>query len=90
MSPTLRDGDELRVSAFSQTDPPRAGEIVLARRGSRLVTHRLVAIEDGCAITRPELGGGDDPPIPMDALVGRVVEIRRRGWRKWTSWLRKS
>jgi hypothetical protein len=90
MSPALRDGDELRVAGFTEADPPRAGEIVIARRGQRLVTHRLVAIADGYATTRPDLGHGDDPPIPVDALVGRVVGVRRKRLRRWMRWLRRS
>jgi hypothetical protein len=90
MSPALRDGDELRVVAFSDADPARAGEIVLTRRGPRLVTHRLVSIGDGLVTTRPDMGNGDDPPIAVEALLGRVVEVRRRGWRRWAALLRTS
>src|SRR5688572_12431280 len=43
MAPALRDGDRLRVVPLAGA-APAPGEIVVARRGARLVTHRLVAL----------------------------------------------
>src|SRR5579883_2651631 len=71
MVPALRDGDRLRVAPLDREAAP--GEIVLARRGPRLVAHRLVAREAGRAITRGDACAADDPPLAESLLVGRVV-----------------
>jgi hypothetical protein len=78
MAPALRPGDRLRVEPFGAA-PPSAGEVVVARRGARLVTHRLRSLASGRAITRGDGCLRADPPIAVEALVGRVVEIRRGG-----------
>ncbi len=53
------------------------GEVVVARRGDRLVTHRLVELREGMAITKGDACSSVDPPVPIGALLGRVVAARR-------------
>ena len=77
MAPALRDGDRLRVVPGGGA----IGEIVVARRGGVLVAHRLVRVERALAITRGDGCRTDDPPVPVSALVGRVVEVERGGRR---------
>ena len=78
MGPALRHGDRLRVEPTGDT-LLAVGDVVVARRAERLVTHRLVALAEGLATTRGDGCAGDDPPIPVGAIVGRVVEVVRRG-----------
>jgi hypothetical protein len=77
MAPSLRDGDRLQVQPFGERERPSPGQIVVARRGARLVTHRLVTLRDGLAVTRGDGCQRDDPPLAEGALLGRVVEVRR-------------
>jgi phage repressor protein C with HTH and peptisase S24 domain len=81
MSPALSDGDRLEVAPLAA--PPRAGEIVVMRRGSRLITHRLISLSEGLAVTRGDACSSDDPPVPAADLIGRVVRVRRhRLWHR--------
>jgi hypothetical protein len=74
MAPLVRDGDVVCV----EPGAARPGELVLAERDGRLVTHRLVSLAAGVAVTRGDACRGDDPPVPATALLGRVVRIKRR------------
>jgi signal peptidase I len=74
MAPLLRDGDVVCV----EPGAPRPGDVVVAERDGRLVTHRLVSLSDGVAVMRGDACRGDDPPLPVSALLGRVVRVKRR------------
>jgi hypothetical protein len=75
MAPALGDGDWLTVAPLCE--PPRAGDIVVMRWAERLVTHRVVAVGDGTAVTRGDACTALDPPVATDALLGRVVAVER-------------
>ena len=78
MLPALLPGDEALFAPFE--GPPRRGDVLLYRAGARLVAHRLHAFEeDGRLRLRGDLLPSDDPLIPADAILGRLVAIRRRG-----------
>jgi hypothetical protein len=76
MAPALRPGDRLRVLPFGGA-APTPGEIVLARIGPRLVAHRLVGRGGGSVRTRGDACMHEDPTVGEQALLGRVVEVRR-------------
>jgi RimJ/RimL family protein N-acetyltransferase len=78
MAPLLRDGDRLRVEPLSGRTPA-PGEVVVARRGERLVAHRLVEVIGGEVVTRGDACRESDPPLPAGELLGRVVAVERRG-----------
>jgi len=75
MTPALCDGDRLEVRPLAQAPAP--GEIVVARRGQRLVTHRVVHVRPDGVVTRGDACAKDDPPIPPAALLGRVSGVLR-------------
>src|SRR5271154_7209204 len=77
MAPALRDGDRLKVQPYRKSERPTAGEIVVARRGALLVTHRLVSLTGGFAITRGDGCHRGQPPLAATSLLGRVVEVQR-------------
>jgi phage repressor protein C with HTH and peptisase S24 domain len=79
MEPAYSDGDWLLVEPVSTSRPARIGEVVIARRSDRLVSHRLVALRDGLALTRGDACARLDPAVQIGALIGRVVDVRRRG-----------
>src|SRR5262245_41087982 len=84
MEPTYFDGDWLLVEPLAGSRPIRPGEVVLARRDHRLVTHRIVELRGEIALTRGDACARVDPPIPAAALLGRVVGVRPgRGLRRF-------
>lgn len=94
MEPAYTNGDSLLVRTLNGAPPVRPGDVVVARRGERLVTHRIVELRDGMAITKGDASPRTDPPVPLGALLGRVVSARRvsnrsRGWRRVKQWIRR-
>jgi hypothetical protein len=81
MSPTLEEGDRVTVVPFDS--PPRAGEVVLHRRGALLVAHRLLRLDGDWAVTHGDALATADPPVARAALFGRVVAVHKRSrlWR---------
>jgi hypothetical protein len=79
MAPTLRDQDRLQVAPL---DGARPGDLVVARRAGILVAHRLVRLDGAMALTKGDACAAPDPPLPAEALLGRVVAVRRRPWRR--------
>lgn len=77
MAPTLRPGDRLLVRPLAGAPPASEGEIVVARRGTRLVAHRLVENVGAFAITRGDVCHAVDLPVLLQTLLGRVVLVRR-------------
>ncbi len=77
MWPALRDGDRARWEPLS--GPVREGDVLVVRSGGAFVAHRVIS-------TEPVLLRGDncvavDPPVNPDAILGRVIEVERRGAR---------
>lgn len=78
MSPTLEDGDEVRLALAR--GPLTAGEVVVARGPhGRLVVHRVVAAGAGAIITRGDACLHDDPPVRPGRVLFRAAEMRREG-----------
>jgi hypothetical protein len=78
MAPLMRDGDLITVEPLGAGGGAQPGEVVVASRAGLLVTHRLISLRDGVAVTRGDACGGDDPPVPANHLLGRVVRVRKR------------
>lgn len=78
MEPVYADGDWLLVRPLKGACTVSPGEVVVARRGQRLVTHRVVALRDGMVTTRGDACRSIDPPLPVGSLLGRVVGARPR------------
>lgn len=78
MLPALRPGDvvEFRTLDSSGAKP---GEIVLFRRGSALVAHRVVALTDQGLLTQGDSLDAPDPLVPGADVLGRGVGLIRRG-----------
>ena len=78
MAPAVRDGDRLLVAPFDSRETPQEGDIVIAKRAGRLVAHRLVARMDEKIVTRGDACERDDPPLPREDILARVVAIDPR------------
>ncbi len=75
MRPTLRDGDELELRGGE----PAPGEVLAVAHDGRLVVHRLVRRERERLILRGDANLREDPPVPPEALLGRVTAAWRAG-----------
>lgn len=79
MWPLLRPGARVRVEPL--TSIPRLGDVLVYTAGNRLVIHRLVRIRRGQGRvelrTKGDLAIASDPPIPLEAVVGRAVPDAR-------------
>jgi signal peptidase I len=78
MEPAYTSGDWLLVEPLDGSRLIRPGEVVVARRGDLLVTHRVVRLRGGQVVTKGDASLLDDPPIPLGGVIGRVVAARRR------------
>lgn len=76
MLPTIPSG---RFVDIRRTHPreARPGDIVLIRTAHGFRLHRLVEIRAGWAITRGDNHSQDDPPEPLENLLGVVHRIAR-------------
>jgi len=80
MTPTICDGDALALAAPTV----REGNIVLFRRGDRLIAHRIVEVVPAAAgtvtvVTRGDASTSCDPPIAADAILATVAGVERSG-----------
>jgi len=82
MLPSIYPGDCLIVESFGSA-VPSCGDIVLCRRNGEFCVHRIVGISGERRNTRYTLRGDalleDDPPLPVQELLGRVTSVLRRG-----------
>jgi hypothetical protein len=78
MLPALRPADEALFAPLEGA--PRRGEVLLYRAGVRLIAHRFLdTAADGRLRLRGDCLPADDPPVPAEAVLGRLVAVRRDG-----------
>jgi len=75
MSPLIRPGDRLRLSALDPAGA-RPGTMVAYRRGDTLVVHRLLRRTPAGFVTKGDALTDIDPPVAAGEIVGRVAAIR--------------
>jgi hypothetical protein len=78
MRPTLRPGDEIAVQPDAIA-ALRPGDLIAYQVGRDLVCHRVVRSSGDAVWTRAETAGAADNRITPDQVLGRVVEVRKRG-----------
>ena len=90
MYPALLKGDEITVEAASPAALRRGDLVVFRQRlrhGEALVCHRLVDVEhtngDRSFRLKGDATTGSGERVRSDQVLGRVVHIRRSGWRGW-------
>ena len=83
MAPAIEDGDLLLVEPLEDPAITLApGDVVLVRRPTGLVAHRLIRIDREADPVRFELRGDassrSDEPIAAERILGQVTEVDRR------------
>ena len=80
MLPAILPGDVLQVGRC-RVDEVAIGDVVLFALGERLLAHRVVSISGDrrSLTTRGDNHRHDDPAVPAEALMGRIVALNRRG-----------
>jgi len=78
MSPWILPGDRLIVD--SKPTELKRGMIALYSVGDRIVAHRVVRVVDGQLFGRGDSATTIDGPIPLPAVLGRVIAVEREGW----------
>ncbi len=78
MEPTLQTGDLVIVLRKISVNDMSIGDVVVYRRGSTLIIHRIVMIEGNTVITKGDNNWVVDPPVSSDAIVGKVLEVGDR------------
>jgi len=76
MSPAIRIGDKVALVPGRQC---RAGDIILYRRGNRLMLHRVVGKWRGVVITKGDALDQVDEPVTLRDILGRAVSRERGG-----------
>lgn len=75
MVPTLKPEEIVFVEPCSG---PRPGDIVAFALGDGLLVHRVVRVEGGSVTCRGDNRLADDPPVPLEAILGKVVQVAGR------------
>jgi len=82
MYPTIRDGEAITIASIAAADVVR-GDVLLCRHEGRMLAHRVVEVTTRGADRFFELRGDSkaacDTLVSADAVVGRIVGVRRNG-----------
>ena len=82
MLPLIQEGD--RVLVAHSCASVRRGDVIVFRRGGRLVAHRVLRIyrrrSEPVFITKGDNVRRFDPPVNASEVAGRVLTVERGGW----------
>jgi hypothetical protein len=81
MLPSVQPGDVLTIRRCAMS-AVESGAIVLFTRDGRLFAHRVVARRNTHLATRGDALDRQDPAVPQNQLLGRVVALTRNGRRR--------
>jgi hypothetical protein len=82
MSPFIRNGDLITVSALGGA-PPRLGDVVaFALPAQPLLVHRIVAARPEAFLLRGDNTSSPDGEVPLAEIYGRVTMVERGGRRR--------
>lgn len=84
MGAALPGGTRIRISPLPEGTRPSPGQVIAFAAGSRIMVHRIAYLGRGQKASGYLITQGDgnwlcDPPIPLDAIAGQVVEAERDG-----------
>lgn len=79
MYPSVKPGSIVHIQAITEDTAPMPGEIVVWKRKSKFVVHRLIRIiqnnDNILYVTRGDSCSNEDAPDSADKLVGKVIRI---------------
>jgi signal peptidase I len=83
MYPSVKPGSLLIIEPLKQKGDPKQGELIVVKRESGLIVHRLVkiVIKDGVRyyIARGDSNALADPPVKLEMIAGRVIKAEATG-----------
>lgn len=75
MFPLLKKGDCVVLTAI-KFETLKKGDIITLWNGDALLTHRIVSIGNGNIQTRGDQNLSNDPKLPGQIILGKVVKIK--------------
>lgn len=79
MYPSVKPGSIVHIQAITEDTAPMPGEIVVWKRKSKFIVHRLIRIiqnnDNILYVTRGDSCSNEDAPDSADKLVGKVIRI---------------
>jgi signal peptidase I len=75
MWPTLHKGDLVLLKGVDGMEDLQVGDIIAFRQERGFSIHRVVNIEGEMITTRGDGNFGDDPPITIDDVMGKVPQV---------------
>ena len=83
MFPSIKPGSLLIIEPLKKKGDPKPGELIVIKRESGLVVHRLVkiVIKDGVRyyIARGDSNARTDAPVKLEMIAGRVIKAEATG-----------
>jgi len=76
MLPLLRPGDLVQVRRMP-VEALRQGDVIVVNSAGNPITHRLVMVDAQGWHTKGDSCTFADPPVPAEAIWGRVVSVER-------------
>jgi signal peptidase I len=78
MIPFLMLGDKVIVQKI-QPESLKIGDLIVISRKNEFITHRLVRKGNRLWVTKGDHYHHFDPPVPKQAILGKVIVIDRKG-----------
>lgn len=75
MWPTLHKGDLVFIKGVDDVEDLQVGDIISFRQDRGFSIHRVMKIEGEVITTRGDGNFGDDPPITVDDVMGKVPKV---------------
>jgi signal peptidase I len=83
MYPSVKPGSLLIIEPLKKNGDPKQGELIVIKRESGLIVHRLVKIvlKDGVRwyIARGDSNAYADKPVKIEMIAGRVIRAEATG-----------
>lgn len=79
MCPAIDENDFISIEPVIR-DQLAIGDVILyASLSDTAVIHRIVKIDGGIIVTRGDACAMEDAPVPIDRVLGKVVNVDRDG-----------
>lgn len=75
MESKLKVGDVIIVNIIDSTDTIKKDEIISYIDEGKIITHRIVEIDENSIITKGDANNANDKPIKRSQVIGKVVKV---------------